>query len=270
MTIKPYLVLVRPANVVTAIADILAGVAIAGVFADGSFDHFREAMLLVLSTIGLYSGGIVFNDVFDYHLDRVERPERVLPSRQLSVRKAKLFGVWLFFIGIMSASLVSRNSTILAIVIMGLALLYDKYTKHIQVLGPLNMGLCRAGNLLLGLSVSATALSTYWWIGIIPVIFIGAITLTSQKENAGNNRGAIGIAMLLDLSIVLIIGYLMLKGKMNLWATFPLILLWYAINAIAKGDRALSIVLTRADPDRLGIRWRNLNHTDRIGALAVE
>ncbi|MEL6357948.1 MAG: polyprenyltransferase, partial [Bacteroidota bacterium] len=130
---------------------------------------------------------------------------------------------------------VSRNSTLLAIAITGLALLYDKYSKHIQVVGPLNMGLCRAGNLLLGMSISATALQTYWWIGIIPVLFISAITLTSQKENAGNNRASIGIAMLLDFSILLILGYLVLIGVMGFWTTVPLLLVWYGANAYAKG-----------------------------------
>ena len=70
--------LTRPANIVTAIADILAGVAISGFLRDGH--DYTPVLWLVLSTVGLYGGGVVFNDVFDAKLDAVERPERPIPS----------------------------------------------------------------------------------------------------------------------------------------------------------------------------------------------
>ena len=61
MKLFPYLVLIRPANVLTAISDVIAGFAIAGVM--GSFTGaypLPDVPLIILSTIGLYGGGIVF------------------------------------------------------------------------------------------------------------------------------------------------------------------------------------------------------------------
>ena len=52
-----YLTLTRPANVVTALADVLAGAAAAGTVAG--------LPGLLLSTAALYAGGVVLNDVFD-------------------------------------------------------------------------------------------------------------------------------------------------------------------------------------------------------------
>lgn len=82
-----YLRLMRPANIVTSVADILLGFAASGLvqnpfFSDGHFNiSGLDALLwLILSTIGLYGGGVVFNDVFDAELDKVERPERPIPS----------------------------------------------------------------------------------------------------------------------------------------------------------------------------------------------
>jgi 4-hydroxybenzoate polyprenyltransferase len=59
--------LVRPANIITSIADILAGIAIAGFLAPEIWTQeiIMNMLLLVVSTSGLYAGGIVFNDVFD-------------------------------------------------------------------------------------------------------------------------------------------------------------------------------------------------------------
>ena len=50
-----FLRLMRPANIITSIADILAGVAIAGyVVDDGNAYEWQSFGLLVFSTIGLY------------------------------------------------------------------------------------------------------------------------------------------------------------------------------------------------------------------------
>ena len=70
MRLFHYWVLMRPANIVTAIADILDGIAIAGL----AFDQITDAalprvLLLILTTIGLYGGGVVLNDFFDRETD---------------------------------------------------------------------------------------------------------------------------------------------------------------------------------------------------------
>ena len=66
MRIAAYLKIARPANIITAISDIIAGFAIAGVLFQPSKELLGESMiLLLLATIGLYGGGIVFYDVFD-------------------------------------------------------------------------------------------------------------------------------------------------------------------------------------------------------------
>ena len=73
MTIRPYLELMRPANVATALADVLAGYAVAGL------GNPRALPWLLLSTACLYAGGVVLNDFFDRDVDRLERPERPIP-----------------------------------------------------------------------------------------------------------------------------------------------------------------------------------------------
>ena len=62
-------------------------------------------ILLVFSTIGLYGGGVVFNDVFDAELDKIERPERPIPSGLIKKAYAALFGIMLLIAGITSAAL---------------------------------------------------------------------------------------------------------------------------------------------------------------------
>jgi len=172
-----YLQLIRPANVVTAWADILAGFA-----ASSSVYSAGTLAWLVVATTGLYSGGIIFNDVFDTELDTQERPERPIPSGRASRRDATILGSLLLLTGIVAAMQVSWLSGILATGIALAALIYDAFGKHHPILGPINMGLCRGGNLLLGVSAVPAMVGEYWFLAAIPILYIAAITSLSRSE----------------------------------------------------------------------------------------
>ncbi len=238
----PALQLIRPANIVTAISDILAGIAIAGFLFPEMWNQqlVIQILLLIIATMGLYGGGIVFNDIFDIKEDRLSRPERVIPSGRISLKKAKILGISLFTVGILSASLVSEFSGLIAATIAMLSLLYDKYSKHNKFLGPINMGLCRGVNLILGMSINTYLQPEYFIIGLIPVIFVAAITLTAQKETKGKNKLAIITAMILDLSIVVSFVLMAYYFNLNLKNTAIFLLVWYIINAVAKAKAILN------------------------------
>ena len=195
----------RPANIVTAVADILLGFAASGsvqlLLADGpvaaTHPQLRALYWLVAATVGLYGGGVVFNDVFDAELDRTERPERPIPSGAASRRSAALLGALLLLGGVAAAFQVSGTSGFIAAAIAVLALIYDAVGKHQPVLGPLNMGACRGGNLLLGLSAVPAAVGTYWYLALLPVVYIAAITAISRGEVHGGDKkillGSLGL-----------------------------------------------------------------------------
>lgn len=176
----------RPANVVTAVADVLAGIAIAGY--GFSTLSVLPVILLTISTIGLYSGGIIMNDVFDAELDAKERPERPIPSGLVSKKAATLFGGIFFFIGIFAAGLYHSASQYLAAAIMITCLIYDRFLKHSAVFGPLNMGICRGLNLLLGVSIIPSAIQQWWFLALVPVVYIASITMISRGEVHGGSK----------------------------------------------------------------------------------
>jgi 4-hydroxybenzoate polyprenyltransferase len=182
-----FLRLMRPANIVTAIADILAGLAISGYLSYG-ITEVPSILLLILATIGLYGGGVVLNDYFDAELDRVERPERPIPSGLIAETEALLLGLFLLTTGVACAFCVSILSGCLALATATAAVVYDKWGKHHATLGPLNMGLCRGLNLLLGISINPLQVSEVWYLALIPVIYIAAITMVSRGEVHGGKK----------------------------------------------------------------------------------
>ncbi|MBC8155706.1 MAG: UbiA-like protein EboC [Bacteroidetes bacterium] len=197
--------LTRPANLVTSVADVMAGMAIAGYFLIPFADPAPVAWLSV-STVGLYGGGVVFNDVFDAGLDATERPERPIPSGVVSKAAATILGLTLLVIGVGAAFAVNTTAGGLAIAISVASLVYDRFGKHNPVLGPLNMGVCRGLNLLLGVSIIPEQVMPWWWVGLVPIAYIAAITMISRGEVHGGNPLILRLASLL---YALVIGSIM-------------------------------------------------------------
>ncbi|MGB3760872.1 MAG: UbiA-like protein EboC [Rivularia sp. (in: cyanobacteria)] len=194
-----YLQLTRPANIVTAWADVLAGIAVSG-FA--VFDNPAPVAWLLLATTGLYGGGVVFNDVFDAELDAKERPERPIPSGRVSLWGATFLGSVLLITGVLAAAQVSWLSFSIACGVAAAALLYDAYGKHHTFFGPLNMGICRGGNLLLGVSILLPVLRENWYLALIPITYIAAITAISQGEVHGGKRSTGVVALILMGAVI--------------------------------------------------------------------
>lgn len=223
-TLRAYLQLTRPPNLLTAISDIWAGIALSGYLLVAEI-HVLSIVLLSLSSVFLYAGGVVMNDVCDAKLDAKERPERPIPSGRVTQRAAFRFGMILFGIGIVLAGWVGVMSGFLAFLIALACIIYDYWGKPHPFWGPLTMGLCRGLNLLLGMSIVSISYVDLYWVAVIPVIYIAAITLISRGEVHGGNRSTIWMALFFYVIVVgAIISLAFTWG--NLWMTILFLLLF--------------------------------------------
>ena len=253
-----FLRLMRPANIVTSVADVFAGIAISGLFAESYFNiHYLSSVLLLsLATTGLYGGGVVFNDVFDAALDRIERPERPIPSGVIPLREAVILGALLLAGGIIAAVVCDPVSGLLALGIAICALVYDKWGKHFSILGPLNMGLCRGLNLLLGISIIPSALNTWWGLAVVPIVYIASITMISRGEVHGGSRGTLFTACFLySLVIGFILYFSFITGKQ-----------WYALAFLLPFSWMIFRPLLKAIREPVG---RNIGKAVKAGVLAL-
>src|SRR5262249_7892817 len=87
-TLTAWLQLIRLPNVVTAAADSFAG----WLLVEGSAIPPGRWLPLAATSMVLYASGTALNDVFDFEIDRVERPSRPLPSGRISRRTAAWLG----------------------------------------------------------------------------------------------------------------------------------------------------------------------------------
>lgn len=224
-----FLQLLRPANVATALADVLAGYAVAGVAVDS------RLVWLLAATACLYAGGVVLNDVFDRHLDAVERPERPIPSGRISAATGGILGAGLLLAGVSLAFAAGAAAGLVGLATAVVVVLYDAWGKHQTFLGPLNMGLCRALNLMLGVAAAPEALATAWPLGLLPLSYIAGVTLVSRGEVHGGTRPVAGVAFVLVAGVVVALAVLALgaPGRFAVLGTLALVaaLAWRVLPA---------------------------------------
>jgi 4-hydroxybenzoate polyprenyltransferase len=170
--------LLRLPNVFTAWSDVLMGFLVAQGAFPTSVGGLISLGLLVGATTGLYLGGMVLNDWFDFAEDQKARSFRPLPSGKFSLRFAATLGFGLLIIGVVFAAsagvvwkmLVIRGTSsnlvavappaVLGVAIAIAVLAYNSFLKKTLV-GPISMGLCRTLNILLGMSL-VSPLDTGW------------------------------------------------------------------------------------------------------------
>lgn len=215
--VAAYVRLVRPANLVTSGADVLAGYVVVGAPAG-------QLLWRLIASVSLYAGGIVLNDVFDRDLDAIERPERAIPSGLVPLGNAAILGS-AFLIGAVCAGF--RASLLTGAITTAIALCvlaYDAGIKH-RTMGPILMGSCRGLNLLLGLSAAPTLLSHLWFLPLLPLAYIGGITLLSRGEVTGGSHRTSTIALILFSGVVLATATLHLNQPLRLLTALPFLLL---------------------------------------------
>jgi 4-hydroxybenzoate polyprenyltransferase len=191
---KPYFQLVRLPNLFTAAADSLAG----WLIVQGSLDEPRRWLPLVLASVAIYASGIVLNDVFDFEIDKIERPNRPLPSGRVSWTLAAIFGGITLALGPILAGLSgSMASFLVAIVLACCVLAYDAGLKK-TLLGPEVMGACRGLNLLLGMSQAPDLGGSSAWLiaGSLALFVVGVTWISRSEVETGKVRGiALGVGI---------------------------------------------------------------------------
>ena len=238
MTIKPYLQLIRLPNLFTAAADPLAG----WVVVTGGFAAPAHWIPLVIASVLIYAGGIVLNDVFDIEIDRVERPNRPLPSGRVPFGLAAAFGGLALLGGPLVALLSgSMMSGIVAGALALCVLAYDAGLKRTPI-GPIVMGACRSGNLLLGFSQVKDLGGPYaWGLAACFGLFVVGVTWISRSEvETGQTRGIIlGFALELAGMVGLALVASSLYQALNQVQEFPIIglVLWlFLLQVVGKSS----------------------------------
>ena len=185
-TVVNYLRLVRIANVFTTVSNIILGYFF---FTNiNNLDYFIIVKLISISAL-LYIGGMVLNDYFDIKIDKKERPWRPLSSNKITKKNALVIITFSFSYSLIFSFIMGSNTFIITLIIITLIFLYNKFLKN-TIYGPINMGVIRSLNIVLGASQSIFLLEDSILLFdvrfLIPVFseffYVFAITILSKNE----------------------------------------------------------------------------------------
>lgn len=223
---RAFLTLLRPANWWSSAADVAAGLALLYKPLH-RWPEPRSLLLLGGSSMLLYGGGVVFNDLFDAPLDRIERPERPIACGQIRPTEALAAGLSCYLLAGILAGLQGPLSLWLAGLIVAASLLYNGWAKAHPVWGPLVMGSCRALNLLLGLSAPGRIHPWMVLLSLVPLGYIAAVTHISRGEVHGSDTRPMQLASVICLLAAGAVLAWSLHGQ-HFWQTLGFVLLFLA------------------------------------------
>jgi len=126
-----YLALIRPPNTIM----IGLGVVIGEAIGIGVLPGIREAVFGFLTASLMMAGTMVANDVYDVEIDRVNSPQRPLPSGTVKTRDAAALAVALSAVAIGFAALLNLWTFLTALLALALMIYYNTRGKKTGLVG---------------------------------------------------------------------------------------------------------------------------------------
>ncbi len=183
---KAYIELLRVHNLLGTALGVLSGVVALGII------NIIPLIIAILSACMIAAAGYAINDYFDIEIDKINKPNRPLPSGRISPREALLLSYLMFIIGVIIALPIGIITTLFALVNAILMYYYSKTLKKTGLIG----------NLVVAFSTSATlfygALAVAEWLGalyilwrIVPLVLM-VFVLTLAREIVKGVEDVIG------------------------------------------------------------------------------
>jgi UbiA prenyltransferase family len=194
--LRTLLVLGRISNVPTVWSNCLAAWLL-----NGGGGNWLAFVTLSAGATLLYVGGMFLNDAFDADFDRQFRPERPIPSGQITERDVWWIGGLLILFGWLLLFMLGDKVALLAMALVAAIILYDAVHKHLEG-APFLMAACR---FLLYVVAGAATLHAVnepvIWHGLALAAYIVGLSFLARKESG---PGSVSIWPLLFLAAPLV------------------------------------------------------------------
>jgi geranylgeranylglycerol-phosphate geranylgeranyltransferase len=144
MSLKGCFTITRPVNsLVAGLAAIVAYLIATGTLIPG--------VLLLFAVVTLITAaGNVINDYFDVEIDRVNRPDRPIPSGQIGLPAARAYAVMLFLAGILVCLFTNELCIVIAVFNTILLIAYAAKLKRTPLFGNITVSFLAASMFLFG------------------------------------------------------------------------------------------------------------------------
>jgi len=127
-----YVELLRLNNGILAVLGIIIGAIVAGAFLPSTT---LQIVLAIIAAFLINGAGNVVNDYFDYRIDKVNRPNRPIPSGRIKRSSVAVYFAVLIAVSLMLAYFVSRDFLYLAVINSLVSFVYSWKLKGTPLVG---------------------------------------------------------------------------------------------------------------------------------------
>jgi 4-hydroxybenzoate polyprenyltransferase len=228
----------RVSNLPTVWTNVLAGAVLSG----GDWRNWRLGLMLVAMSL-FYVGGMYLNDYFDRAIDARERPERPIPSGEISAGAVAAIGFCLIGAGALATAAMgaaaAAMAALLAISIVG----YDLRHKA-NPFAPVVMGACRA--LVYGATATALSGGVTIFVAVAAVAiaaFVAGLTYAARQESLDKIGNLWPLAL---LAAPLLVALGVLRQGFGAIAVYLLLAVWIAAAVYLLARRPVAGSVSRA------------------------
>ncbi len=219
---KALLQLIRPELPIAAGICVVVG----EVIALGKFPVLADGFLGFTLGLFLSSSAMIFNDIFDLEVDRINTPHKPIPSGKVNIREAIVFGILTAVIACWIALMIDPLLFLLSLVLWIMGFLYNWKVKSVGLMGNLIVSLNVGMTLIFGgIIVGQVSNALIWIFGLIAFVFDLAeeIAGDAMDMEGDRKRGSRSLAIVHGKGFALKISAI-LFGVMILLTLLPILI----------------------------------------------
>jgi geranylgeranylglycerol-phosphate geranylgeranyltransferase len=170
----------RPLSTLSGALAVLLGGYVAGT------GDWGNIFLAVVVTVLISSSANAWNDYRDIEIDRINQPQRPLPSGMITPRAAVNFAIITALISLVLAAFISWLALGIAVLSIGLLFLYSWKLKSTVLLGNVTVATISALSVMFGGVAAGNVKPTIWLAVIIFVAILGREILKTMADYEGD------------------------------------------------------------------------------------
>jgi geranylgeranylglycerol-phosphate geranylgeranyltransferase len=227
---NPHIELIRPNVCLLSVLGLIVGAIVAGALV-------TELVYALIAVFLICGAGNVINDVFDVEIDKINKPNRPIPSGRIDRGQAKVFFGLLVVIGAVLAYLVSVLFLLIALINIVVLYVYSWKLKPVAFVGNVAVAYLGASSFLAaGLILGDFSISTAVF-ALAVVSFLGTLSreiLKDMEDAYGDfKEGARTLPIRIGMRWSKLVAYIILTGAcLSLILPLEVLSVYYLIGAV--------------------------------------
>jgi geranylgeranylglycerol-phosphate geranylgeranyltransferase len=164
------------------------------ILALGKIPTISMLLLGFLSIFFISATALILNDYFDYDIDKINSPQRPLPSGMVTKRDVVLLACVVAILGLFCSILISKLALLVVLIVWMLGFLYNWRLKRSGLLG--NILVCFSVGMTFifgGIVVGNSFNKVVWWFALLTMLFdlseeIAADAIDIQGDRQAGSR----------------------------------------------------------------------------------